>query len=219
MTNRTGLILSLGLAIALLLPLAALAQETPEFSGFLSGYGALTEDPEEESRLVYRNPDYEMSDFERLYVEEVLFYLYPQEEAEAIDVDKAAKMLRLAARFDDDFHDELEDAGVDLVYEPGPGILNCRWAMTNLGKSRFRFLPVGRLLTDTVLAGGRGGAAMEAECLDGGSGEIVMQVVKVDRGARKSGVTTWKGADSAVRKWARQLAAEMASGQEAAGAE
>ena len=67
-----------------------------------------------------------------------------------------------------------------------------------------------RILPQTRLMGaGRGGAAMEGECVDGGSGEIVWQVVKEDKGARKSGVSSWAGAESAIRSWARQLAARL----------
>ena len=50
---------------------------------------------------------------------------------------------------------------------------------------------------------------MEGECVDGGSGEIVWQVVKEDKGKRKSGVSSWAGAESAIRSWARQLAARL----------
>ena len=218
MTNRIERILSLGLAVALLSLPAALAQKTPEFSGFLDDYSRLAPDPEEkESRLIYRNPDHRMSDFDALYVEEPVLMIYPADEPIEIDADKAAKMLRLVNQFDDILREKLEERGVTLVDEAGPGVLHCRWAITNLGRSRFRFLPVGRVLTDTVLAQGRGNAAMEGECLDGGSGEIVAQVLKVDRGRRQSGVTTWAGAKSAIRKWARQLADRIVGQQEEAG--
>lgn len=199
----------------LLAPAPAWAQKTPEPSGFLSDYSMLAEVPEEkESRLVYRNPDYDMADFDALYMEELVFFLHPQDEGEEIDADKAAKMVRLAARFDDDLREELEKQGANLVFEAGPGVLHCRWAMTNLGrtKSVARVLPQAR-----ALGKGRGGAAMEGECRDGESGEIVAQVVKADKGVRKSGVTTWAGAESAIRSWARQLAARLAAAKRDAG--
>lgn len=49
------------------------------------------------------------------------------------------------------------------------------------------------------------------ECLDGESGEIVAQVVKADKGKKSTGVTTWAGAESAVRQWARDLAEQIAA--------
>ena len=198
-------------ALLLLAPAALLAQKIPEFSGFLGDYNKLAEDPQEKAKLIYDNPAYKMSDFDAIYLEEPLLMIYPQDEAEAIDADRAAKMLRLVTRFDDVLREELEKHGVNLVYEAGPGVLHCRWAITNLGKSRLRLLPRGRVLTATVLPQGRGGAAMEGECVDGASGEVVAQVVRADRGTRKSGVTTWKGADSAIRQWARGLAARLAA--------
>jgi hypothetical protein len=201
-------------ALTLLLVSApAWAQKTPEPSGFLSDYSMLAEDPEEkESRLIYRNPDYDMGDFDALYLEELVFYLHPQDEGEQIDADKAAKMLRLKDRFDDVLREELEQQGANLVFEAGPGVLHCRWAITNLAKTKSaaRMVPQAR-----AIGKGRGGAAMEGECRDGEAGEIVAQVVKADTGARKSGVTTWAGAESAIRSWARQLAGRLAAKRDA----
>ena len=205
--------------ILLLAPAALLAQETPEPSGFLSDYSKLAEDPKEKgSRLVYRNPDSNMSDFDSLCLEEPILLLYPQDEAQAIDADEAAKMLRLVTRFDDVLREELEKQGANLVYEAGPGVLHCRWAITNLGKSKtvMRALPQARLIAGSM-GKGRGGAAMEGECVDGGgSGEVVAQVVRADKGSKKSGVTTWAGADSAIRKWARELAERLSAKKAAA---
>ena len=199
--------------ILLLAPAALLAQKTPEPSGFLSDYSKLAEDPKEKgSRLVYRNPDSKMSDFDALWLEEVVLLLYAQDEAVEIDADEAAKMLRLVTRFDDVLREELEKQGVNLVHEAGPGVLHCRWAITNLTKSKsvMRALPQARLIAGSM-GKGRGGAAMEGECVDGGSGQLVAQVVKADKGTKKSGVTSWAGAESAIRQWARQLAERVAA--------
>ena len=201
-------------AVALLLAPALLAQKTPEASGFLEDYSKLAKDPKEpESKLVYRNPDYKMSDFDALWVEEPVFLVYPQEEAQEIDADEAAKMVRMVTRFDDVMREELEKLGANLVHEAGPGVLHCRWAITNLTRSKsvMRVVPTARLVGGGVMGKGTGGAAMEGECVDGGSGEVVAQVVKADKGSKKSGVTTWAGAESAIRNWARQLAARLAA--------
>ena len=171
-------------------------------------------DPAEpDTRLSYRNPAYSMSDFQGLYLEDLVFYLYPTDEAEMIDRKEAAKMLELAQTLDQALREELTKHGANLVDETGPGILYCRWAITNLGKTKSvaRVLPIGR-----VVGAGRGAAAMEGECLDGKSGEVVAQVVKADKGKRSTGVTTWAGAESAVRKWAKELATRMAAEKEAA---
>ncbi|MHC4429835.1 MAG: DUF3313 domain-containing protein, partial [Planctomycetota bacterium] len=176
-------------------------------SGFLADYSMLKPDPEEkESRLIYKNPDYALADFSGLKLGPLVFFLHPAGEPEEIDKEKAAKMAELAKTFDTVLREELGKAGVNLVDEPGSGILHCRLAITNLGRTKtgMRILPQTRLM-----GAGRGGAAMEGECVDGGSGEIVWQVVKEDKGARKSGVSTWAGAESAIRSWARQLATRI----------
>lgn len=184
--------------------LAVADEEIPPPSGFLADYSRLAADPAEpDSQLIYKNPDYSMSDFQGLYLEDLVFFLYPEDQGKSISAKKAKKMMELATTFDQALREELTEQGANLVDEAGPGILHCRLAITNLKKSKTlaRFHPGSRL------AGlGRGSAAMEAECLDGESGEIVAQVVRADKGERSSGVTTWAGAESAVRNWAQDLA-------------
>lgn len=211
--------LALAVAGLLLCVSAATAQETPEPSGFLSDYSRLAPDPEEaEAKLIYRNPEYHVGDFRGLYLEELVFYLYPQDEPEAIDPEEAAKMLALSKRFDDVFREELAAQGANLVDESAPGILHCRWAITNLGKTRsvMRVVPQARAM-GALTGAGRGAAAMEGECLDGGSGEIVAQIIRADKGKKSAGVTSWAGAESAVRLWARNLAERIAAKREAEG--
>ncbi len=203
--NRTVAIL----AVAALLVVAPswAKKKKSEASGFLADYSMLAPDPDEkESRLIYKNPDYAFADFSGLKLGPLVFFLHPTGEPEEIDQEKAAKMAELANTFDTVLHEELDKAGVNLVDQPGPGILHCRLAITNLGRTKtaMRILPQTRLLGK-----GRGGAAMEGECVDGASGEIVWQVIKEDKGARKSGVSSWAGAESAIRSWARQLAARL----------
>jgi hypothetical protein len=219
MTKRIARTLCLGLGAALLLPAVGLAEKAPELSGFLSDYSKLAVDPEEkEARLIYKNPAYHMGDFDALYLEELVFYLYPQEEATAIDAEEAAKMLELAKQFDDVFREELASVGATLVDEPGSGVLHCRWAITNLGKTKsvMRVVPQARAM-GALTGVGRGAAAMEGECLDGESGEVVAQIVRADKGKKSSGVTSWAGAESAVRVWAHDLAERIAAQREEAG--
>ena len=208
--NRTVAIL----AVAGLLVVAPswAKEKNPEASGFLADYSMLAPDPEEkESRLFYKNPDYAFADVSGLKLAPLVFVLYPTGEPEEIDQKRAAKMAELAKTFDTVMREEFEKAGASFVDEPGPGILDCRLAITNLGRTKtpMRVLPQARLM-----GAGRGGAAMEGECVDGESGEIVWQVVKWDKGARKSGVSSWAGAESAIRSWARQLAARLKAAKE-----
>ncbi len=211
-TIRSTLTLTLGI-ILLGSSSLAVAVEAPPPSGFLADYSRLAADPAEpDSRLIYKNPDYSMSDFQGLYFEELVFFFYPEDQGKSISAKEAEKMMELANTFDQVLREELTKQGANLVDEAGPGILHCRLAITNLGKSKSvtRIVPVGRLSGI-----GRGSAAMEGECLDGESGKIVLQVVKADKGKRTSGVTTWAGAKSALRKWAQELAKRMAAEKEA----
>ena len=201
--------------LLLLMPAYAFGADDPEPTGFLEDYSRLVVDPEEkDSRLFYRNLDYSPSDFDGFYIEKFVMFLYPKDEGTVIDTKQAAKMAALTEEFDTAMREEMIKAGANLVDQPGPRILHCRIAITDISKSK----SLARVLPQTrVVGAGRGGAAMEGECVDGGSGEIVAQVIKVDKGARTSGVTTWSGAKSAVRSWAQQLAARLAEEKKAAG--
>ena len=52
---------------------------------------------------------------------------------------------------------------------------------------------------------------------DAASGEIVGQRVGADKGKKSTGVTTWAGAESVMRVWARDMAGRLAAKREAAG--
>ena len=194
---------------------AAAYEEAPPPTGFLDDYSMLKADPAEpDTRLFYRNPDYDVKDFSGLYLEELVFFLHASEEGRAINSKEAGEMVELAALLDDALREEITGQGANLVDAPAEGILHCRWAITDITKSK----RLARLHPASRVAGlGRGSAAMEGECRDGGSGEVVMQVVKASKGERTSGISTWSGAESAVRQWAKDLAKRIAAKREAEG--
>ena len=200
------------IAAAALLCAAAPAtayEEAPPPTGFLDDYSMLKADPgEPDTRLFYRNPDYDVKDFSGVYLEELVFFLYASDEGRAISSKEAGQMVELAALLDDAFREEITKQGANLVDTPAEGILQCRWAITDITKSKrlARIHPAGR-----AVGLGRGSAAMEGECRDGGSGEVVMQVIKAGKGERTSGISTWSGAESAVRQWAEDLAKRIAA--------
>ncbi len=141
-TNRTVVVL----AVAALLAVAPswAKKKKLETSGFLGDYSMLAPDPEEkDSRLIYKNPDYAFADFRGLKLDPLVFFLHPTEESEEIDQEKATQMVELAKTFDTVLREELEKVGANLVDEPGPGILHCRLAITNLGRTKtgMRILP------------------------------------------------------------------------------
>ena len=213
-TIRSTLTFILGIILLGSGSLTVAKEEAPTPSGFLSDYSRLTADPAEpDFQLIYKNPDYSVSDFQGLYLEDLVFFLYPEDQGKSISAKEAEKMMELANTFNQVLHEELTEQGANLVDEVGPGILHCRLAITNLGKTKSlaRFHPIMR-------AGGvgRGSAAMEAECRDDESGEVVKQVVRADKGKRSSGVTTWSGAESVVRNWAQDLAKSVAAEKDAA---
>ena len=186
--------------------LSAQEEGQVEGVGFLSDYSKLGPDPDGRLDLVYGNPDYPLGEVTGLLIEDLVFYFHPTEEGRTIGPEDADKMGELSRRFTETWREALAEEGIALVDEPGEGVVRCRVAITNLWrtKSAARAVPQARLI-----GAGRGGAAMEGECLDSISGEVVYEAVNSDKGTRKSGVTTWAGAQSAIRKWAADVALRM----------
>ena len=210
---RTGWfrIMTIMTVLALLAPgaFAGKKDQAPEQSGFLSDYSKLGPDPEKRSDWIYRNPDMNLANYDALLIVPFQFYFYPDDQPKGFD---AEKMGELGKTFNETFLAELEKLGAVLVDEPGPGVLKCRFAITNLNKTK----SAQRLLPQTRIAGtGRGGATMEAECADSITEEVYAQVVNEDKGSRKTGAGTYSGAQSAIKKWAERMVVRMKVAKEA----
>lgn len=202
--------------LVLLLPLLAACASTTSApvttSGFLGDYSALQPHPDDDEVLVYRDREGVLGEYDRFLVEPVLVYFHPDARGGGIDpaeVQELATGLRAAAVA------ELEAGGYELVEEAGPGVLRVRAALTdvvpvnpaaNVGtKLAGAAVGVG-LLTPRV---DLGRASIEAEMLDGESGERVAAFVASSRGKRYSspiqGAKRWGDVRAAFRAWAELL--------------
>jgi hypothetical protein len=113
--------------------------------------------------------------------------------------------------FDLHLREQLFEAGVKLVDEPGPGVGRLRWALTDLDKTKtgMRLLPQSRLL-----GLGHGGATVEAEMHDSMTGTIVARGVDMhDPGYLGGGVRKWSDVKGSLHYWANHLAARLATGE------
>jgi hypothetical protein len=77
-----------------------------------------------------------------------------------------------------------------------------------------RTTPLLNVLPQTKVTGlGLGGASMEAEALDGGSGECVAAVMQSAKGSMidpASGLSKWGHAKEVMDGWAKRLAQRLA---------
>ena len=93
-TIRSTLTLILGIILLGSGSLTVAKDEAPPPAGFLADYSRLAADPAEpDSRLIYVNPDYSMSGFQGLYLEDLVFFLYPEDQGKSISAKEAKKMM------------------------------------------------------------------------------------------------------------------------------
>lgn len=181
-------------------------------SGFLGDYSELQPHPDDEDVLVYRDRVGVLGEFDRFLVEPVLLYLHPDSRGGTLD---PAELQALATDLRNAVVEQLEAGGYELAEEPGPGVLRIRAALTdvvpvnaaaNVGtKVAGAAVGVG-LLTPRV---DLGRASIEAEMLDGATGERVAAYVAASRGRRYSspiqGARRWGDVKAAFRDWAELL--------------
>lgn len=181
-------------------------------SGFLGDDSQLQPHPDDENVLVYRNRVGVLGEYDEFLVEPVLVYLLPDSRGGSID---PAELQALATDLRDAVVEQLEDGGYEVVEEPGPGVLRIRAALTdvvpvnaaaNVGtKVAGAAVGVGFLTPRLDL----GQASIEAEMLDGETGQRVAAYVASSRGKRYSnpiqGAKRWGDVKAAFRDWAELL--------------
>jgi len=204
------------LLVVALLPLLAACSSTRTApvttSGFLGDYSQLQPHPDDENVLVYRNRVGVLGDYDRFLVDPVLVYFHPESRGGSIDPEE---MQELARFLRDAVVAELEAGGYTLVDEPGPGVLHVRAALTDVVPVNAA-ANVGTKLAGAVVGVGLltprvdlGKASIEAEMVDGESGERVAAYVASSRGARYSspiqGAKKWGDVKAAFDDWAELL--------------
>jgi hypothetical protein len=135
------LILSLTLAFAF----GCAKEQTLQYSGFLEDYTGFKPGRKGGAELVYEKEGADISKYNKLMVDEVVFYFKEDAEYKGI---RADEMKKLSDALYTAIADSLSRA-YQLVYEPGPDVLRLRIALTdivpsNIGKyNRSTFIPGG----------------------------------------------------------------------------
>jgi hypothetical protein len=174
------LIITLALAFAL----GCAKEQTLQYSGFLEDYTGFTQGRKGGVELVYEKEGADISKYNKLMVDEVVFYFKEDAEYKGIHADEMKKL-------SDALHTAIADAlsrAYQLVYEPGPDVLRLRIALTdivpsNIGKyNRSKFIPGGlayselkKKTTGSYAFVGR--ASMEAELLDSMTNERIAAAI------------------------------------------
>jgi hypothetical protein len=97
----------------------------------------------------------------------------------------------------------VKDAGKKVVYQPGPGVVRIRVALTDIEKSSI----VSAVPQASLVGAGIGGASMEAEMVDSQTGEQIGAVVQSKDGSRLpfTNLGEWTTVKKVIDKWAKTL--------------
>ncbi len=152
------------------------------YSGFLGDYSKLKRSRQLKGAMSYENPSKKLGHYDKFIIDLVVVHFAPN--AKGIGVDPI-KVQQVA----DYFHRELWLAlsmrmRYQVVNTPGPGVLRLRMAITDIKTT----VPIMNIHPGTKLLGqvsglGLGGASMEGEAVDSQTGERVLAVVDMRRGA------------------------------------
>ena len=130
MTRSKSVVLSI--LIAALLPMSsALAEDKPEFSGFLGNYSDFRESKRVEGAWVYSRPDFTVDDlkhYDKLIIDPVQMMVHKKAETKTITPETQE---RVADYFRDAIKKAMEP-DYKIVDAPGKDVIRVRAAITNL---------------------------------------------------------------------------------------
>lgn len=174
-------------------------------AGFLGDYADLEPGPDGGAVRVYRKQPGVLAGYDKLILDPVLMYFHRRARGTAVNPEELHRMsdfLRVKTR------EALEQAGFEVVEEPGPHTVRLRAAITGVDS-----IPPGAggssrtgLLIPTLDVGR---ASIEAEILDSVSDELLVAVVDADKGKRflhlETDARKWRGVQGAVEQWVVEL--------------
>jgi hypothetical protein len=192
-------------------------------SGFLGDeYSNLQPDANKDWLIYFRTPDV-LQHSDRFILEPVKVLLVPEAQARDISQEQLDK---LADYFTKAMTEQITVGGYKLVTEPGPGVMQLKFAITNVKPNGNKKNMAATATTDVVLYGTTppgatmllprltvGSVSVEGEMLDSQSGEVEMAFMTAKSGRRFfSGLKAfqkWGDIDAAFKGWAKNFRARL----------
>ena len=180
-------------------------------SGFLEDYPPF-EKGREGVDQVWLKPDVDWKAYDKLMLDEVVFFFSDQSEYKGLTADE---LKELSEAYHKAFFDAMQD-GYELVSEPAPGVLRMRTAITGLEKSSpvantfSTVIPVG-LGINLIKKGATGenlsvgNVSCEAEILDAETTDRLAAVVDFRPGEKLEGFSGLGPAKAAFEFWAKRV--------------
>jgi hypothetical protein len=197
------------------------AEEKPEFSGFLGDYSKLQSKPDTGMiyNYTYVKPNTDFTGYTKFLIDAITIFPNSAADFKGINTNDAALLEKY---FRDLMTKALTAGGYQVVEEPGPGVVRIRAAFTDLVpvnpvmNTATTIIPQGRLLSGIVskVSGSNlfvGQVGIEAAFLDAQSNEVLAQDVVKD--ARKKYIpftdrkfdptSTWGQVEQRIDQWAQ----------------
>jgi Protein of unknown function (DUF3313) len=182
-------------------------------TGFLKGYyESLAPGPEGGAKLRWLKPEVNFSNYTRVMLDSVVFFLADDSEYSGID---PHQLTELADAFNRQLVETLSDS-YPIVSEPGPDVIRIRFAITDLKQSHpalsgvTSVIPVG-LAISLVQKGasdswtGSGATGTEMMALDSLSNDVIA-VAKDEKTAEfTERFSEWGSAEEAFKFWAERV--------------
>lgn len=189
-------------AVLCLVGLAGCAGPQVAPSGFLSDYGRLKPDPQQEGLTWWEAPDANWKRYQKLIIEPVAVRLVAGPDQPAL---AAAEQAKLAAELRRAVVQEVQGR-YPVVASPGPGVLRVRAALTRLKPVE----PAANIISTAVLMMpvDVGEAALEAQFVDSVSGGVLGELAIASRGSTLDlgrVWSRWAQVEAAFADWARRF--------------
>ncbi len=215
-------VLCFGLALGLLVPVAGVAADKPEFSGFLEDYSGFEQSPKVPSAWRRIKPGATPTDIEKynkIMLDPIQVWVHDQARYKGVDPNQLKAMT-------DYFRNAIVRVmapDYPVVGNPGDDVLRVSLAITGVipvepKRSPLGYLPVGFVLSTAKEAVDSAGgkeevelqASMEAAFYDSASGERMFAVVDSHRGddmmvGKDQAEIGWEGTKAAMDFWASEL--------------
>ncbi|MEW6742113.1 MAG: DUF3313 domain-containing protein [Planctomycetota bacterium] len=194
-----------------------------ETSGFLKDYSILHEGESGEALLIYKNPNADLSRYDKVLIEPVEIWRAADSELEDFPEEDGQ---RLGTYLHDALKRELEK-DFQIVSEPGNGTLRIRAAITEASGSSAPLnmittvVPIGiavsavtRVATGT--AAFVGAASAEGEITDSATGELLFAGVDRRVGTKRirGSWSQWEDVEEAFNYWAERIRLRLTEGRQ-----
>ena len=193
-------------------------KEGIQVSGFLGDYSDLRLHPDLKNTLFYRKSDRAVRSYTKIIVDPVYIYLLPQSQGTGVDPEELAMLTKY---FREQIIAEFEESEIiDVVEDPGDGVLRLRSAITHVdpsGKGKNIIVKAGAVAASVpgmvVPRVDLGQAAVEVDMIDSQTQERVLAGV-ASKGGRRffsfiRGMKKWGDVQAAFRSWAKEFRREF----------